>query len=96
MRNIVSLMLLVPALVFAVSLQSMTVLPAEGKVLPFEGKMSPSSPQSGFGPSRAARFTTGTVDTVGGTTHDWGANGPALIMLTQTREHAKPVLVPFD
>jgi len=77
MRSIVSLMLLVPALVFAVSMQPVTVLPVEGEVLP-------SSPQSGSSPSREARFTIGTVDTVGGTTYDWGANGPALRMLTQT------------
>jgi hypothetical protein len=70
-------MLLAPALVFAVSLQPMTVLPDDGNVLP-------SSPQSGSGPSREARFTIGTVDTVGGTTYDWGANGPALRMLTRT------------
>jgi len=97
MRNVLCLALLVPIMASAagktqpvtaiapgVSLQSMTVLPAEGKVLPLEGKVPPSSPQSGLGPSRAARFTIGTVDTVGGTTYDWGANGPAPRMLTQT------------
>jgi hypothetical protein len=84
MRGIVSLMLLAPAIVFAVSPQSVTVLPAEGKVLPLEGKVLPSSPQSGSGPSREARFTIGAVDTVGGTTYDWGATGSALRMLTQT------------
>ena len=77
MRSIVTLMLLAPALMFAVSLQPMTVLPVEGEVLP-------SSPQTGWSPSREARFTIGTVDTVGGTTYDWCANGPALRMLTQT------------
>jgi len=77
MRSIVSLMLLVPAFVFAVSMQPMTALPVEGEVLP-------SSPQTGSSPSYEARFTIGTVDTVGGTTYDWGANGPALRMLTQT------------
>lgn len=77
MRSIVTLMLLAPALMFAVSLQPMTALPDDGSVLP-------SSPQTGSGPSRQARFTIGTVDTVGGTTYDWGANGPALRMLTRT------------
>lgn len=77
MRSIVSLMLLVPAFVLAVTMQPVTVLPEEGKVLP-------SGPQSGPGPTREARFTIGIVDTVGGTTYDWGANGPALRMLTQT------------
>src|SRR5512143_2623126 len=76
MRSIVSLMLLAPALLFAVSLQPMTVLPKEGKVLP-------SFPQSGSGPVREARFTIGAVDTIGGTTYDWGANGPALRMLVR-------------
>lgn len=77
MRSIVGLMLLAPALVLAVTLQPVTVLPDDGKVLP-------SNPQSGSGPTHEARFTIGTVDTVGGTTYDWGANGPALRMLTQT------------
>ena len=77
MRSIVTLMLLAPALMFAVSLQPVTVLPDDGNVIP-------SSPQTGSGPSRQARFTIGTVDTVGGTTYDWGANGAALRMLTQT------------
>jgi hypothetical protein len=76
MRSIVTLMLLAPAFMFAVSLQPVTVLPDDGTVLP-------SSPQTGSGPSRQARFTIGTVDTVGGTTYDWGANGPALRMLTR-------------
>jgi hypothetical protein len=85
MRSIVSLMLLVPALVFAVSMQPVTVLPVEGEVLP-------SGPQSGSGPTGEARFTIGTVDTVGGTTYDWGANGPALRMLTQTPDKGVHVL----
>jgi len=76
-RSIVGLMLLAPALALAVSLQPVTVLPDDGKVLP-------SGPQAGSGPRHEARFTIGTVDTVGGTTYDWGANGPALRMLTQT------------
>jgi hypothetical protein len=76
MRSIVSLMLLAPALMFAVTLQPVTVLPEDGKVIP-------SSPQSGLGPVRQARFTIGTVDTIGGTTYDWGANGPALRMLVR-------------
>jgi len=77
MRSIVTLMLLAPALIFAVSLQPATVLPEEGKVLP-------SSPQTSSSVSRTARFTIGTVDTVGGTTYDWGMNGPSLRMLTRT------------
>jgi len=75
MRSIVSLMLLVPA--FAVSLQPVTMLPEDAKV-------GPGGQQSVLGPTREARFTIGVVDTVGGTTYDWGANGPALRMLTQT------------
>jgi hypothetical protein len=77
MRSIVTLTLLATALAFAVSLQPVTVLPDDGKVVP-------SGPQSGSGPVREARFTIGTVDTVGGTTYDWGANGPALRMLART------------
>jgi hypothetical protein len=77
MRSIVSLMLLVPAFALAVTMQPVTALP-EG------GNLPPAGPQSGPGPSHEARFTIGTVDTVGGTTYDWGANGPALRMLVQT------------
>jgi hypothetical protein len=78
MRSIVSLLLLLaPAFVFAVSMQPLTALPEEGPVLQ-------SGPQSGPGPSHEARFTIGTVDTVGGTTYDWFSNGPAYRMLTQT------------
>ncbi len=78
MRSIVTLLLLAPALMFAVSLQPMTVLPVEGKVLSLEGKILPSSPQPGSGPSREARALVGTIDTIGGTTYDWWANGPRL------------------
>jgi hypothetical protein len=77
MRSIVSLMLLVPVFVFAGYLQPMTALPEGGNV-------PTPSPQLGHGPTHQARFTIGTVDTVGGTTYDWGANGPALRMLVQT------------
>jgi hypothetical protein len=77
MRSIVSLLLSVPALALAASLPAMTVFPDDGKV-------GPAGQQSVLGPSREARFTIGAVDTVGGTTYDWGASGPALRMMTQT------------
>ena len=77
MRSIVILTLLATALVFAMSRQPVTVLPDDGKVLV-------STPHTGSSVSRQARFTIGTVDTVGGTTYDWGANGAALRMLTRT------------
>ena len=34
-----------------------------------------------------ARFTIGTVDTVGGTTVDWQLNGPSLRMLVNSAGH---------
>ncbi len=89
MRSIVVLTLLATALAIAVPMQTMTVLPDDGKVLP-------SSPQVGSGPSRQARFTIGTVDTVGGTTYDWGANGPALRMLTRTPGRGVHVLFMYS
>ena len=58
MRSIVILTLLATALVFAVSRQPVTVLPDDGKVLT-------STPHTGSSVSRQARFTIGTVDTVG-------------------------------
>jgi len=90
MRNVLCLALLAPILALAagttqpatalrpgMSLQTVTVLPGDGKA-------GPSSPPTGTGPSRAARFAVGTVDTVGGTTYDYQTNGPAYRMLAQT------------
>jgi len=102
MRNVLSLVLLVPILALAagttqpatalasgVSLQPLTALPGDGKA-------GPSSPRSGSGPSREARFTIGTVDTVGGTTYDWCSNGPAYRMLTQTPGRGVHVLFMYS
>jgi len=90
MRNVLCLALLVPVLALAagttppgtvvapgVSLQAVTALASDGKA-------GPSSAQFALGPSRTARFTIGTVDTVGGTTYDYCTNGPAYRMLVQT------------
>ena len=90
MRNVLCFALLVPVLALAagttqpgtavksgVSLQPMTALPGDGQA-------GPASPPSGSGPTHAARFTVGIVDTVGGTTYDWCSNGPAFRALTQT------------
>jgi hypothetical protein len=90
MRHAVWLSLLVPVLALAtgagrpgpvvapgVSLQAVTVLPSDG------GAGQPG-PRANPGPSRGARFTHGTVDTIGGTTYDYQTNGPAYRMLILT------------
>jgi hypothetical protein len=90
MRHTVCLSLLVPILALAagasrpgvvvapgVSLQAVTVIATD------EG-VGQSGPRATLGPSRAARFNLGTVDTIGGTTYDYQTNGPAYRMLVQT------------
>jgi len=81
MRTLVCLGLLVPALLLAVSLEPTTVVPAEG---PAQAG-PPVKPATGrSGPGQPGRFTLGVVDTVGGTTYDWQANGPALKLISNT------------
>jgi len=89
-RSVVCLVLLVPILALAagatrpgtvvapgVSLQAVTSLPGDGGA-------GQSGPSAALGPSREARFTLGVVDTIGGTTYDYQANGPAYRTLMQT------------
>jgi hypothetical protein len=79
MRSIVCIMLLVPALVLAGNMQPVTALPTETGIAtgPAVGKAASTTPGR-------ASFTLGAVDTIGGTTYDWGANGPALRMLVNS------------
>jgi len=80
MRSIVSVALLAPALLFAVSTSPVNVLPNEAPV--------PTGPPTGTpakaSPGRGSTCTLGIVDTIGGTTYDWQSNGPELKLLSNT------------
>jgi hypothetical protein len=92
------LSLLVPILALAAGTATQGTVVAPGvslqvvSELPVDGKAGPPGPRPAPGPSRPARFTIGAVDTVGGTTYDWGANGPALRMVAQTPDKGIHVL----
>ncbi len=91
MRNIVC-MLAVPALLLAVNTQPMTALPAEGAVkggVPVKGSIAQNrGGQDGC--------VIGVVDTIGGTTYDWQASGPALQMLVNSTDYGIHALWMFS
>ena len=77
MRSIVSIVLIAPALLFAVSITPLTVLPAE---TPVRTGPPAGGPATGR-PGQQSPCVIGHVDTIGGTTYDWAANGPAVRMI---------------
>ncbi len=81
MRILVCASLLLPALLLAAPTQPVTVLPDEGPI-PADAPRSPVAPARVDG-----GFVIGTVDTIGGTTFDWQANGPALRMLVNSPDY---------
>jgi len=90
MRHIVCLALLVLIAAPAARAANRGLLVAPGASLRVvntpvgDGGSGPSGPQTSPGPGRPARFTIGAVDTIGGTTYDYGTNGPAYRMLVTT------------
>jgi hypothetical protein len=73
--------MLLPALLFAAGNSSpVTVLPQEGAV-PTGAALVTSRPARGGAPFKV---DIGSVDTIGGTTYDWQANGPAVRTLVNT------------
>jgi hypothetical protein len=80
MRSIVSVALLAPALLFAVSMSPVTVLPNETPVR----TGPPTGTPAKASPGRGSTCTLGIVDTIGGTTYDWQASGPELKLLSNT------------
>jgi hypothetical protein len=102
MRHVVCVVLLVPILALAAGTPTPGTVVAPGvsprvvNVLPNDGGAGPTGPQLAPGHGRPAHFTIGAVDTVGGTTYDWGANGPALRMLAQTAGKGIHVLWMFS
>jgi len=73
--------MLLPTLVYAAgNLSPVTVLPREGAV-PTGAALVTSRPAPGGAPFRV---DIGTVDTIGGTTYDWQANGPGWRMLVNS------------
>jgi len=74
--------MLLPTLVFAAGNSGpVTVLPSEGAV-PTGAALVSSRPAPGGAPFRV---DIGAVDTIGGTTYDWQASGPAWRMLVDSR-----------
>jgi hypothetical protein len=88
MRNVLCLALLAPVLALAAGTThpGAAVAPRVPlqNVIPGDGGAGPGGTQFRLGPSRTARFTIGTVDTVGGTTYDYRWNDAAYRMLIQT------------
>jgi hypothetical protein len=93
MRHVVCMALLVPILALAAGTANQVTVVAPSasfrvvNVLPCDGRAAPPGSQSGRGPNREARFTIGTVDTVGGTTYDWQFSGPSWRTLANSAGH---------
>ncbi len=93
MRNIVCVVLAVPALLLAGNTQPMTTLPQEYAVedaVPTKGSIAPN--RTGQDPG----CVIGVVDTIGGTTYDWQASGPALRMMVNSPDYGVHVLWMFS
>ena len=73
MRSIVCILLAVPALLLASTMEPLTVLPVEG---PVDLSQPLTTPGPNL-PTDGGGFVIGIVDTIGGTTYDWQSNGPA-------------------
>ncbi len=83
MRAALFVLLALPVLLLAVPTTPMTVLPHEGAVdasQPVERGPSKVAPDDGG-------FVIGVVDTIGGTTYDWLANGAALRQLVNAPDY---------
>ncbi len=78
MRNVLCCALLVPMLALAGMLQPMTALAPENGTPNVAPAPSPTPAPANQGPSIPPRALIGTLDTIGGTTYDWWANGPRL------------------
>lgn len=78
MRNVLSLLVLVPVLALAAgNSQPVTALAPDGGSVNSSPAVMPVD-QGGAIPPKAL---VGTIDTVGGTTYDWGTNGPSWTMI---------------
>jgi hypothetical protein len=84
MRNVLLLALLVPAMVLAVpKTQTVTAIAPETGVV----SNGPITRVDGNGQPGEPRALIGMVDTIGGTTYDWQANGPAYRMLVNSPDY---------
>ncbi|MEO0081790.1 MAG: FlgD immunoglobulin-like domain containing protein [candidate division WOR-3 bacterium] len=92
MYRAVFAVLVLPALMLAAPNQPVTALPAEIPVQtgPAIGPAAPNRPAQG------STFTIGVVDTIGGTTYDWQANGPALRMLVNSPDYGVHALFMYS
>lgn len=92
MRNLVCLTLLVPAVLLAVGInQPVTAIaPERGQVSPMPVTRIEPSNQGG------QLDIVGTLDTIGGTTYDWGFNGPAYRMLVTSPDYGVHALFMYS
>ncbi len=80
MQKACSVLLAAFALCLAGNIEAVTILPNE-VVVPYSEAVvrQPNEP-----PSTTTEFIIGKMDTVGGTTYDWAANGPCLRMIANS------------
>jgi len=71
------------ALVLAGNLEAINALPNEAPVPYSEAVTTQTTPPAEGG----QQFIVGKIDTVGGTTYDWGSNGPSLRLVTNAPGH---------
>jgi len=86
MRNVLCLVLLVPILALAaVSTRPATALVSESDLMSGVPSPAPAVAAAGQGePNVPMRVLVGSLDTIGGTTYDWFANGPRLRMIVNS------------
>ncbi|MBM3313307.1 T9SS type A sorting domain-containing protein [candidate division WOR-3 bacterium] len=82
MRNVLCLVMLVPVLALAAGkTQPLTALSPENGVVNQAPALAPTNQA---GPDVPPKALIGTLDTIGGTTYDWWANGPMWRMLSHS------------
>ncbi len=84
MQKLCIVLLAASTLVLAGKLNPVTVLPEEIAIPYSEEVTRPATPPA---PAEGDGFVVGVVDTVGGTTYDWCANGPIYRMLCNSPDY---------
>ncbi len=87
MRNVLGLVLLVPILALAAgTTQPVTALAPENGTINVAPLPAPAPADQGQ-PNIPPRALVGSLDTIGGTTYDWMANGPRMRMIVNSPEY---------
>ena len=87
MRNVLGLVLLVPILALAAgTTQPVTALAPENGTMNVAPLSTPAPADQGQ-PNIPPRALVGSLDTIGGTTYDWMANGPRMRMIVNSPEY---------